>query len=668
MCEPTGPTTIRTALLAPLLLTALAAFPALAQEEGQLGEIVVTATRTRVRTEDTGVSISVLNRDQVEHSEEPLVSQSLFGAPGTDVLEFGSPGDSAFISIRGAAPDQVVVLIDGVEVNTPTVGQFDLADFTNDNVNRIEVLRSSGGTLHGSGAIGGVVNILSERGEGPFRVNANVAAGSAWTNQEQLEVVGASGPFSLRGSTSYYGSQGFLPKNDAYRNTTTAWRADFDVLPHATARAFVRYNSAKKGLANFNVADGVIDSDARRRQDFLLLKGEWEHLVADNLSYLLSMSFVRDNPRYRDDGFSPEDPKEFESPLVLVHIPSEIVGANAQANYTVGDWSVTSIGVDFKERSARAFRKFYEKEIEDDGEIEYEREIENFRANRSNIGAFAQEQIQLFDSHLHAVGGVRYDKYDGFGDRFTGSASAAYRLPVLGTRLRAGFAQGFRAPTFDELYELAGNPNLKSETSWEVTAGVTQEFWGGRARLEPTYFHRKVHNLIEEVVDQLPGPIAPPAEEDEENLLARNLDATFDGAEILGMVQPWKWMWLSANYTYLDYKTPTAELLNRPRHRGSATLGFTHTGLRRNDDRCSAAVQVFGVGRRDSANPADDFEVEKLAGYVRTDLHLAYNPGGTWSAFSVSAGVRNLFDKDYQQSIGFPAPPATFLIGFHYRG
>ena len=60
----------------------------------------------------------------------------------------------------------MLVLLDGVEVNSNTAGSFDFANLTTDNTSRIEVLRGAGGSLYGSSAIGGVINVLSQEGTG----------------------------------------------------------------------------------------------------------------------------------------------------------------------------------------------------------------------------------------------------------------------------------------------------------------------------------------------------------------------------------------------------------------------------------------------------------------------------------------------------------------------
>jgi len=124
-----------------LLVATAAAQEAPVESPERLPEVVVTATRTRLSSEDVTSSVTVINRHDIEQHDHATVAEALRGTPGLDLTEFGSTGHSAFASIRGAAPDQVLVLLDGVEVNTATVGQFDFANLTTDNVDRIEIVR-----------------------------------------------------------------------------------------------------------------------------------------------------------------------------------------------------------------------------------------------------------------------------------------------------------------------------------------------------------------------------------------------------------------------------------------------------------------------------------------------------------------------------------------------
>jgi vitamin B12 transporter len=624
----------------------------------QLPEVVVTATRTRARAEDATTSVTVIPGNTIEQRDLTAVSDALRDVPGVGITAFGSPGQSAFASIRGAAPDQVLVLLDGVEVNSPTVGQFDFANLTTENVARIEIVRGGGGALYGSEAIGGVVNVLTRRGEGPLHTGFSVDAGSAATHREVLGLSGAHGPFALSGTASLLATGGFRSINDDSRNFSTVWRGDADLLPGATLRGFLRYTDARAGLVDFNVADhGRLDPDAHGRSDFFLTKGEWEHALLENLNYRAAVSFVRDNERFRDDTVGDEGESE---PVVIGHFPTEIITAETQWDYLWHQLALTTVGLEFKERSARIFKQ------QNDGPDETDTaEVERFNANRSNVAVYAQEQLRFLNDQMHGVGGMRYDHDDGFGDQLTFSGSGSYLARPTHTRLRVGYAEGFRAPTFNELFEpTLGNPTLRPETSWEINAGLTQDFVGGRLRLEPTYFYREVANLIEEVADQLPGPLAGVPEGE----AARNVPkARIQGVELIARGQALRWLSVSGSYTYLNFVTPTGTLLNRPRHGGSVAISATRTDLLRAGDRASANLLVYAVGRRDSADPARDFEVGQIGSYARTDLSLQYQLARPLDALTFTATAYNLLNRDYAESIGFPAPPAHFLVGLRCR-
>ncbi len=626
----------------------------------QLPEVVVTATRTQTRAEDSTASVSVISHDEISQRDQAMVGDALRGAPGMDVTQFGSAGQTAFATIRGSNPDQVLVLLDGVEVNTPTVGQFDFANLTTDNLNRIEVLRGAGGTLYGSEAIGGVVNVLTQRGEGPFHLLSSGEAGSAATHHESVGINGAHGPLALSGTASYLASDGFQSPNDDYRNFSTVWRSDLDILPTGTLRAFLRYSESRAGLVNFNVFQNRLDPDAYARDNFFLTKGEWEHAPAGIFNYRTAVSFVRDNPRYRDDMVDAEGEVE---PVVVNHTPNEQIQAETQANCRWPEFALSTVGLEYKEQWAE-FDKF-SAGTEDAAESRDNTNAVPMRANRSIVGVYGQEQLQLLDDTLRGVGGMRYDHYDGFGDQFTLSGSGSYLIQPTQTRLRVGYAQGFRAPTFDELFGTLGNPALQPETSWEIDAGVTQDVFGGRLRFEPTYFYREVHNLIEEIADELPPVAGVPDEEGARNVAS----ARIQGVELIARLQPTQWLTLAGNYMYLNFVTSTGTLVNRPRHGGSATATAHWDNLLAAGDHATLTAVVYGLARRDSPNPFDmeePFSPAPIAGYTRVDVALIYHLGGRLSPLSVTASARNLFNRDYSESIGFPAPPVNFLAGLRY--
>ena len=139
------------------------------EEAQKLNPVVVTATRIPQPIGEIGTTITVVEDPQIQAQKIDRVADVLREVPGVQVTQSGSPGSVTDVSIRGATPSQTLVLIDGVEVNAGATGSFDLANLTTDNLDRVEVLRGAGGSLYGSQAIGGVVNVLSQEGEGRRR-------------------------------------------------------------------------------------------------------------------------------------------------------------------------------------------------------------------------------------------------------------------------------------------------------------------------------------------------------------------------------------------------------------------------------------------------------------------------------------------------------------------
>src|SRR3954452_12746434 len=95
-----------------------------------IGTIVVTATRTEMPLADAPTSITVVDEGEIQARQSETVLDALRTVPGLDIVQTGSRGTETDLLIRGAEPDQTLVLIDGVEVNSVTLGGFDFANLT----------------------------------------------------------------------------------------------------------------------------------------------------------------------------------------------------------------------------------------------------------------------------------------------------------------------------------------------------------------------------------------------------------------------------------------------------------------------------------------------------------------------------------------------------------
>src|SRR2546426_6620945 len=174
-----------------------------------LEEVVVTATKTPVPLSQLTSAVEVIKGEELEQKKIKTVIEALRLAQSVTVTQNGGPGTLATVGIRGASTAQTLVLMDGTILNSPTAGQFDFANLTTDNIERIEILRGAQSMLWGSDAMGGVINIITKKGTGAPTGGAFLEYGSFVTLRERAQVSGKKGPFDLSASVTQWDTNGF---------------------------------------------------------------------------------------------------------------------------------------------------------------------------------------------------------------------------------------------------------------------------------------------------------------------------------------------------------------------------------------------------------------------------------------------------------------------------
>jgi vitamin B12 transporter len=367
-------------------------------------------------------------------------------------------------------------------------------------------------------------------------------------------------------------------------------------------------------------------------------KLEWEQKILKNWDYRISGSMFKEHIKDSDDADSctffgfPCDSRTRD------RFRPRIDTGEFQTNYRFEDWSTTTFGVEYKRRSAST-----------SGGID--------KAIR-NLGYYLQEQFQFLDRRLVMIPGIRLDDNQSFGTAWTPTFSAAYLFRETGTRLKAGYAKGFKAPTLNDLFfppgfgcPAFGNPNLGPEKSWELNAGVEQDLVQDRVKVGATYFHREVQDLIE----GRPIPGDPFGCFRAENVGS----ARFDGVELSLSIKLLDSLTVNTNYTYLDWDTADGKLPRRPRNRGNVNLNYLH-------DRWNVNLGANIVGRRDDFRAASPFGNTTKAGYVIFDLASYYSLPLRVPAvkdLTLFGKIENLLNKKYEEADGFRARPLNFLLG-----
>lgn len=141
-----------------------------------LDEVVVTATRTMKEIQEVPSSISVITAKDMEKKNIHTVRDAIGQMPG---LHIDRQGDSSEISLRGFDTTNILVLVDGVQMNSTYNSRVNLNDIPVDNIERVEVLRGAASSIYGGHAVGGVVNITTkEAKEEGTTATANLSYGS----------------------------------------------------------------------------------------------------------------------------------------------------------------------------------------------------------------------------------------------------------------------------------------------------------------------------------------------------------------------------------------------------------------------------------------------------------------------------------------------------------
>jgi vitamin B12 transporter len=625
----------------------------------QLPPIVVTATRVEQPISEIGTTVTVVDSSQIESQQIDQVNDPLRQVPGVTVTQDGSPGTISSVSIRGASSDQTLVMIDGVEINSGASGDFDLANLTTDNMDRIEVLRGAGGALYGSQAMGGVINFISKEGQGPPQFTMLSEGGNRATQRQAETFSGSEGNFGYSGALSYFSTTGFRPINDSSDNLSGSTRLDYHLDDDTTVTGFARYTRANVSLVNYDNFEGPIDPTAHQRTEFMLYKGQIERHFGDRLTVRLSGSFVRNEIRLNNYPYT--NPPPASDALESSDIPEETRGANLEAIYEWTKGIRTVAGFDFKDRWLRSGDNFAEPAFNYNS-------ITVFHAERQEYAGYVEQEVSLLDGHILGTGGFRADGNSQFGEEVSPSWSVAIPIAPIATTLRGSYSEGFNAPSFDDLYYPDfGNPNLEPEISSEYDGGFTKTF-GELASFTGTYFSRRVHNLIEPV----PCTSSPGCE-----TVANANRVDVQGFEAVPLVHLTHDLTLSGNFTFIDetHRPPPPPAppltpldvrpIRVPKHSAAGLLQYIHDGLFMGNDTVIASLAYTFVGDRDDLDPTTDV-IRNHVGYQKFDAVVSYSPGLRWGRIrneEIYMRVQNLFDRNYSEAFGFKSPPINGVAG-----
>ena len=638
--------------------------------------VVVSASAEPIEVDAASELVSIVTRDQIDRRQLAQIAPLLQSLPGITLGQTGAIGGITSIFVDGGNSNYTKVLVDGVPLNEPGGAVNTFSQFTLDGIDKIEVSRGAASALDGSDAMSGVIAIFTHRGSTrrPLLV-AESDGGSFGTGRGMAELSGLVGPLDYSLVGGYYQTHGQGP-NDFFLDRTLSGNFGMRLAEQNSLRLTVRSNSSDAGQPG---------------QTFFTPPTLNEHFDLHDLSAGVSWDFsTGPHWQHRLFGFESDIHELFDNPLSAYFLSPDPFGechfprsANAVPSAYCDFPFVTRNQFNragFQAQSSYVARHFsatigYSYEVENAGLAD----LDGLHARRNNQAGFLELRWQA-TGRLVLNAGFREEDNANFGTRGVPRAGAAYTLrdghDFWGaTRLRVNYGQGIKEPSLDQSFGsdpcFPGNPDLLPEQSRTTYTGVEQHLASDKVRLTGDFFYNQFRNIVS-FTDCFPGgpcPVTPPPACPFDFGTYFNTDlARARGGHLAGEWRLAKNLSLAANYTYDDSRVlvspnafdlaelPGNRLLRRPVNSGNITIDG---GIRRFHGNVAATF----VGRR---TDSDFLGLGSTSnpGYMRVDVAASY---ALLTHASVIGHVTNLFNKDYQDVLGFPPLGRAAYIGMRFR-
>jgi vitamin B12 transporter len=481
----------------------------------------------------------------------------------------------------------------------------------------VEVLRGPQSGLYGSDAIGGVVSITTRDGEGPLVLTGMAEGGSFDTANQSVRASGSEGAFHYSASLQHdhTGAVAVTPRalllpgekrnDDFYDNITASTKLGYDVTEDFSLGFAGHYNDSLGKITNdgFNLSTFTsFPSPDRSRIDTL----QYDARGTAHLSLW--------------EG-------RFDQTLGLAYNSSAISSADPDNGYSLAAGSRTKL--DWQGDVKLTDGETIVLGAESGRDAIHSPLSAGFTTN-AGYGEL-QSVIGDFASSLS----IRYDDNSRFGGKVTWHAAPTYTIAATGTRLKASFGTGFKAPSLQDLFGPFGhNPNLKPETSSGYDLGFEQSL-GDSLSAGVTWYHNDIRNLIQS------GP--PPS------FTPGNIGkARTQGVESFIAWQAMPGLSLRADYTYTEAEDTAAHsaLLRRPHHKASLNARWQAS-----DDLSLDATLLYVGPRADIGR--ESFLTLKDADYTTVKLAANYR---LTDRFGLFGRLENALGQRYEDPNGFQRP------------
>lgn len=579
-----------------------------------INEVVVTGTKVQVNRNNVPMAVSVVNRNEIEQSDESALLPILNGrVPGLFVTERGvtgfgvATGSAGQISIRGVGGSPttgVLMLIDGHPQFMGIMGHPLPDSYVASDVERVEVIRGPASILYGSNAMGGVINIITKKQiEDGFNGNARITYGSYNTQKYMGSVGFRKDKLSVFVSGNHDRTDGHRPHSE-FEITNGYLKLGYKINTHFEAEAdfsLAAFDASDPGPDTLNANPGETIDILRGYGSFSLHNNFAKASGALKLFYNFGEHKITDGFRSNDHNY----------------------GLNLYESFQLFEGNSLTAGMDLMNYGGKAQNKFA---MGGKGLTFADTSI-------TEIGAYLFSQ-QTISEKLIINAGIRYHNHSEYGSVWIPSIGFSNSFSPS-TTWKGTISKGFRSPTMRELFMWGPNANLDPETVWNYETGIIQTFFGRKMHAELTAFMVKGDNLI--------------VNTGRPNGFQNTGEVSNKGIEFSLNASPVEQLKMNVTYSYTNMKNP---VYATPEHHI-----FFNTAYRINKLLLNANVQhISGLDN-------DPTAITNVESYTLLNAKASYN---LTSSMKLYISGKNLLSTDYAVNRYYTMPGITVFGGLNF--
>ncbi len=621
----------KTVLATSLSLATVSTFAV--ESTNKIDEImIVTASRMEQPLTKVLAPVSVITATDIDRLQIQDMSGILSRLTSLESQTSGGPGSNSSLFVRGGNTAHTLVLVDGVRINSASLGTSGLQYIDVHSIERVELVRGPGSSLYGADAVSGILQIITKK-KNDKKLSVSYDLGSHGYQRTGVQVGGNENATiwslqlaheELAGFDRATDDDFFNDDKDAYRNS------------HVNFNVKHEWTDAIASGVNYQKSDGETENDSRCldgsfsrvdckpfsnfEQELLSVDNTWKPV--EQLEVKAQVSRSIDNTKNADD----------------LALPSQVEGSDNYFKTTKDTYALQSTYALNDSVGVVVGTEYYNDKLKSSNDY--------LATSRDNMAWFSHLNFALGKNDFSL--GLRNDDNEAYGSHTTESVAWGYNVTDA-WRVIASWGTAFRAPTFNDLYWPAdpygiGNPDLDPEESENTELAL--KYADNIQRLSLSVFRNRIDGLIDW------QPVDP--NDTWGQWTPTNVDdARVEGFEIeygvtLGAFSA------DANYSWIDPDDLSSDTRLQDRSRRLFNLDLDY----------SVGKFTYGttlIARGDRY--ADAANTRQLPGYATVDLRTSF---AATQDLNVYASLTNIFDKNYEARENFNEAGQGFKVGFNY--